>query len=157
MKPPESFSKDALRPNKELQKKYNVGEKTLARWRKEIGVNRMQEAPSDFKERALGKTNEWLCDYYHVGGTIIARWRKETGAAPTAPMGWRRGVSAHQTTISRSKEDEAVRFLQKIYRPVYNRRIENRMLDGQYVVGRKIMSAEDMVKLAEERGFEEIY
>ncbi len=51
---------------------------------------------------------------------------------------------------------QAAQFLRRTYRPVYNRAVEGKEFRGQYVVGTKILSDEEVVTLAEEKGLESV-
>ena len=156
---PDDFEQNARKSNADLKRHYGVGDKTLAKWRKAIGVvvkkvEGPTPPPADFRDTALGKTNEWLAEHYAVGKRTITRWRVEAGAPPTARANWgQRSHNFNNQFSVRSTADMACRFLQKTYRPVYNRKVEDKKLDGQWVVGRQKMTQQEMIDFAIEKGF----
>ena len=57
-------------------------------------------------------------------------------------------------SISPGRASEAAQFLRKTHRPVYHRIIEGKEYRGQYVVGTQVLNEEEVIALAEEKGFE---
>jgi hypothetical protein len=56
--------------------------------------------------------------------------------------------------ISPGVASEAAQFLRKTHRPVYHRIIEGKEFRGQYVVGTQVLNEQELIALAEEKGFE---
>ena len=57
-------------------------------------------------------------------------------------------------SISPGLASEAAQFLRKTHRPVYHRIIEGKEFRGQYVVGTQVLDENQIVALAEEKGFQ---
>ena len=109
--------------------------------------------PSDFTDHARTKTNRQLAEKYGVGEKTITRWRKETGCtAAIRPFSSSALPKPHVPAMTSGAVSEAAQFLRKTYRPVYNRVIEGKEFRGQYVVGTKVLSDQEVVTLAEEKG-----
>lgn len=110
--------------------------------------------PPDFTDHAPIKTNRQLAEKYGVGEKTITRWRKETGCtASIRPFATAALPKQHVPAISPGIASEAAQFLRKTYRPVYHRTIEGKEFRGQYVVGTQLLSEQEVVALAEEKGF----
>ncbi len=110
--------------------------------------------PPDFADHAPVKTNRQLAEKYGVGEKTITRWRKETGCtASIRPFATAALPKQHVPAISPGLASEAAQHLRKIYRPVYHRIIEGKEYRGQYVVGTQILEEQEVVALAEEKGF----
>ena len=110
--------------------------------------------PPDFTDHAPIKTNRQLAEKYGVGEKTITRWRKETGCtASIRPFATAALPKQHVPSISPGAASEAAQFLRKTHRPVYHRVIEGKEFRGQYVVGTQVLSEEQVVTLAEEKGF----
>jgi hypothetical protein len=113
----------------------------------------LRTCPPDFADHARTKTNRQLAEKYGVGEKVVTRWRKESGcSAAIRPF-----VSAALPTpqvpgISPGAVSTAAQFLRKTYRPVYHRAIESPEFRGQYVVGTQVLSEDELVRLAEEKG-----
>ena len=113
------------------------------------------QAPPDFADHAPVKTNRQLADKYGVGEKTITRWRKETGCtAAIRPFSTAALPKQHVPAISPGLAGEAAQFLRKTHRPVYHRIIEGKEFRGQYVVGTQVLSEQELVSLAEEKGFQ---
>jgi hypothetical protein len=113
------------------------------------------QAPPDFADHAPLKTNRQLADKYGVGEKTITRWRKETGCTATIrPFATAALPKQHVPAISPGIASEAAQFLRKTHRPVYHRIIEGKEFRGQYVVGTQVLNEDDLVALAEEKGFQ---
>ena len=111
--------------------------------------------PSDFTDHAPVKTNRQLAEKYGVGEKTITRWRKETGCtASIRPFASAALPKQHVPSISPGLASEAAQFLRKTHRPVYHRIIEGKEFRGQYVVGTQILTEDEVIALAEEKGFE---
>jgi len=111
--------------------------------------------PPDFKDHASSKTNRQLAEKYGVGEKTITRWRKETGCTATIrPFTSAALPKQHVPSISPGIASEAAQFLRKTHRPVYHRIIEGKEFRGQYVVGTQVLSEEEVIALAEEKGFQ---
>ena len=109
--------------------------------------------PTDFADYARTKTNRQLAEKYGVGEKTVTRWRKETGCtAAIRPFASAALPKPQVPTISAGAVGEAAQFLRKTYRPVYHRAIEGKEFRGQYVVGTHVLSEEEVVALAEEKG-----
>jgi hypothetical protein len=112
------------------------------------------KCPSDFTDHAPAKTNRQLAEKYGVGEKVITRWRKETGCtASIRPFATAALPKQHVPSISPGVASEAAQFLRKTHRPVYHRLIEGKEFRGQYVVGTRVLHEEEVVALAEEKGF----
>src|SRR6188474_2061086 len=110
--------------------------------------------PSDFTDHAPVKTNRQLAEKYGVGEKTITRWRKETGCtAAIRPFASAALPKQHVPSISPGVASEAAQYLRKTYRPVYHRIIEGKEFRGQYVVGTQVLSEDEVVNLAEDKGF----
>ena len=110
--------------------------------------------PPDFTDHAPIKTNRQLAEKYGVGEKTITRWRKETGCtASIRPFATAALPKQHVPSISPGVASEAAQFLRKTHRPVYHRVIEGKEFRGQYVVGTQVLSEDEVVNLAEEKGF----
>lgn len=110
--------------------------------------------PPDFTDHAPVKTNRQLAEKYGVGEKTITRWRKETGCtAAIRPFASAALPKQHVPAISPGIASEAAQFLRKTHRPVYHRIIEGKEFRGQYVVGTHLLSEEEVVAMAEEKGF----
>ena len=115
---------------------------------------RTLQAPPDFADHAPVKTNRQLADKYGVGEKTIPRWRKETGCTATIrPFATAALPKQHVPAISPGLASEAAQHLRKTHRPVYHRIIEGKEFRGQYVVGTQVLTEEELVSLAEEKGF----
>jgi hypothetical protein len=115
----------------------------------------MLQCPSDFRDHASSKTNRQLAEKYGVGEKTITRWRKETGCTATIrPFATAALPKQHVPAISPGAASEAAQFLRKTHRPVYHRIIEGKEFRGQYVVGTQIMSEDEVIAYAEEKGFQ---
>jgi hypothetical protein len=110
--------------------------------------------PPDFADHAPVKTNRQLAEKYGVGEKTITRWRKETGCtASIRPFATAALPKQHVPSISPGLASEAAQFLRKTHRPVYHRVIEGKEFRGQYVVGTQVLSEEEVVSMAEDKGF----
>ena len=110
--------------------------------------------PTDFTDHAPIKTNRQLAEKYGVGEKTITRWRKETGCtAAIRPFATAALPKQLVPSISPGQASEAAQFLRKTHRPVYHRIIEGKEFKGQYVVGTQVLTEEEIVSLAEEKGF----
>ena len=110
--------------------------------------------PPDFADHAPVKTNRQLAEKYGVGEKTITRWRKETGCtASIRPFATAALPKQHVPSISPGLASEAAQFLRKTHRPVYHRVIEGPEFKGQYVVGTQVLSDQEVVALAEDKGF----
>jgi hypothetical protein len=88
-----------------------------------------------------------------VGEKTVTRWRKETGCTAAIRSFANAALPKPQVpAITPGAVSEAAQFLRKTYRPVYHRGIEGKEFRGQYVVGTQILSEEQVVALAEEKG-----
>ena len=113
------------------------------------------KVPPDFADHASAKTNRQLADKYGVGEKTITRWRKETGCtAAIRPFASAALPKQHVPSISPGLASEAAQFLRKTHRPVYHRIIEGKEFRGQYVVGTQVLSENEIIALAEEKGFQ---
>ena len=111
--------------------------------------------PADVRDLAPSKTNRQLAERYGVGVKTITRWRKETGCTATIrPFASAALPKQHVPSISPGLASEAAQFLRKTHRPVYHRIIEGKEFRGQYVVGTQLLSENEVVSLAEEKGFQ---
>jgi hypothetical protein len=111
--------------------------------------------PPDFADHAPIKTNRQLADKYGVGEKTITRWRKETGCtASIRPFATAALPKQHVPSISPGLASEAAQYLRKTHRPVYHRIIEGKEFRGQYVVGTQMLSEQEVIALAEEKGFQ---
>ncbi|HEY7811539.1 MAG TPA: hypothetical protein VIA98_14320 [Allosphingosinicella sp.] len=109
--------------------------------------------PADFSVQARIKTNRQLADGYGVGEKTITRWRKETGCtAANRPFVGSALPKPQVPTVTSGAVSEAAQFLRKTYRPVYHRLIEGKEFKGQYVVGTQVLTEDQVVALAEEKG-----
>jgi len=116
---------------------------------------RTLQAPPDFADHAPVKTNRQLAEKYGVGEKTITRWRKETGCTATIrPFATAALPKQHVPAISPGLASEAAQHLRKTHRPVYHRIIEGKEYRGQYVVGTQVLTEEELVSLAEEKGFQ---
>ena len=110
--------------------------------------------PPDFADHATSKTNRQLAEKYGVGEKTVTRWRKETGCtAAIRPFASAALPKQLVPSISPGLASEAAQFLRKTHRPVYHRIIEGKEYKGQYVVGTQVLNEEEIVSLAEEKGF----
>jgi hypothetical protein len=110
--------------------------------------------PPDFRDHAPVKTNRQLAEKYGVGEKTITRWRKETGCTATIrPFASAALPKQHVPSISPGLASEAAQFLRKTHRPVYHRLIEGAQFKGQYVVGTQVLTDQEVVSLAEAKGF----
>src|SRR5688500_2638071 len=113
------------------------------------------QCPPDFKDHAPSKTNRQLAEKYGVGEKTITRWRKETGCtASIRPFATAALPKQHVPSISPGLASEAAQYLRKTHRPVYHRIIEGKEFKGQYVVGTQVLSEDEIVELAETKGFQ---
>ena len=113
------------------------------------------KCPSDFTDHAPSKTNRQLAEKYGVGEKTITRWRKETGCtASIRPFASAALPKQHVPAISPGLASEAAQFLRKTHRPVYHRIIEGKEFRGQYVVGTQVLTEDEVIALAEEKGFQ---
>ena len=111
--------------------------------------------PTDFTDHAPIKTNRQLAEKYGVGEKTITRWRKETGCtASIRPFATAALPKQHVPAISPGLASEAAQYLRKTHRPVYHRIIEGKEFKGQYVVGTQVMNEDEIVELAEQKGFQ---
>jgi hypothetical protein len=111
--------------------------------------------PPDFTDHAPTKTNRQLAEKYGVGEKTITRWRKETGCTATIrPFATAALPKQLVPSISPGLASEAAQFLRKTHRPVYHRIIEGKEYRGQYVVGTQVLTEDEVIALAEEKGFQ---
>lgn len=111
--------------------------------------------PPDFTDHAPTKTNRQLAEKYGVGEKTITRWRKETGCtAAIRPFATAALPKQLVPSISPGLASEAAQFLRKTHRPVYHRIIEGKEFRGQYVVGTQVLTEDEVIALAEEKGFQ---
>lgn len=169
---PADFAEHANESNRQLKARYHVGDKTLAKWRKESnlpantgrlatqaaqarwGMVKDLPPPTDFKDMAPRHTNKVLAQKYGVSENTISRWRKETGTQSSI-TGFRSAQLPKQFVppIPPGEAAEAAQYLRATHRPVFHRVIEGKQYQGQYVVGRQIMSGDEIVEYARRRGF----
>jgi hypothetical protein len=110
--------------------------------------------PTDFADQTKHKTNRQLAEKYGVGEKIVTRWRKEAGCrAATGHFATAALPKHYVPSISAGLASEAAQHLRKTHRPVYHRVIEGREYRGQYVVGTEILSEDELLSLALEKGF----
>lgn len=113
------------------------------------------KCPSDFADHARVKTNRQLAERFGVGEKTITRWRKETGCtASIRPFASAALPKQLVPSISPGVASEAAQYLRKTHRPVYHRIIEGKEFRGQYVVGTQLLNEEEIVALAEEKGYQ---
>ena len=111
--------------------------------------------PTDFTDHAPVKTNRQLAEKFGVGEKTITRWRKETGCtASIRPFASAALPKQLVPAISPGVASEAAQYLRKTHRPVYHRIIEGKEFRGQYVVGTQVLNEEQIVALAEDKGFQ---
>ncbi len=146
----------------ELALHYDVSQRVIERFYSEAklprpGAKVSRPAPDDFVRHARQEINAELAIRYSVVEKTISRWRRETQTQRESP---KLLVSKHLVSSPNAPRHrnvayapEAARYLQKIYCPVYHRIIIDRDEEGLYMVGNRIMPAEDMVELAVEKGF----
>jgi hypothetical protein len=161
---PDQFSEDSHLTNLELRLKYQAGDKLVARWRRELSAQKghstaRKETPADIASHN-GLSHRDVGKIYGVSPATIARWRSELGIPTPTRIESNRVKAALVPSpppapvfVDKTRAEGAAQFLRPYYRPVYHREIEDKKLKGTYVVGRQIMNAADMVKLAEEKGF----
>lgn len=110
--------------------------------------------PPDFSDHARSKTNRQLAEKYSVGEKTVTRWRKETGCTASIKAFTNAALPKPQVpSISPGLASEAAQHLRKTHRPVYHRVIEGAEFRGQYVVGTMVLSEQQVVELADEKGF----
>ncbi|HEX8643192.1 MAG TPA: hypothetical protein VF702_04680 [Allosphingosinicella sp.] len=110
--------------------------------------------PADFAEQTKHMTNRQLAEKYGVGEKVVTRWRKEAGCtAAVRPFAVAALPTPHIPSISAGRASEAAQHLRKTHRPVYHRLIEGSEFRGQYVVGTQILSEQELLALALEKGF----
>ena len=110
--------------------------------------------PADFADHARRQTNRELAQRYGVGEKIVTRWRKETGfPAAARPAAGSHLPKPYVPSVSPGLAAEAAQHMRKTHRPVYHRVIEGREFRGQYVVGTQVLSEQELVTFALERGF----
>ena len=166
---PEDFERYAANENdSQLGERFGITRRQAARMRRNLGIQSTHprvnppKLPADFAEIAACRTNSAVEKHYGVGNKTVLRWRKESGVAGPAvvarPFGapsgqpYRRVITEVYTRPSGITAD-AANFLRGKGFTVYNRVIEDKKLDGQFVVGRmKFESADAMIAYARERG-----
>ena len=90
-----------------------------------------------------------------MGEKTITRWRKDTGCtAAIRPFASAALPKQHVPSISPGLASEAAQFLRKTHRPVYHRIVEGKEFRGQYVVGTQLLNEQEVVALAEDKGFQ---
>jgi uncharacterized protein YjcR len=110
--------------------------------------------PADFADHARQLTNRELAEKYGVGEKTVTRWRKETGSsAPVRPATGSHLPKPFVPSISAGLAAEAAQHLRKTHRPVYHRVIEGSEFRGQYVVGTQVLTEQELVTFALEKGF----
>lgn len=68
---------------------------------------------------------------------------------------WDNAVTFPQVpSVSAGLVSEAAQHLRRTHRPVYHRIIEGQQFRGQYVVGTQVLNAQELIALAEEKGFD---
>lgn len=165
---PADFEANSQLGNEALRIMYGVGNKVLARWRKEANLPSIhgggaaararwgtrREAPSDFKDFAGRHVNRVLAEKYGVSQNTITRWRKETGTSQSI-VGFRTAQLPKSSVPAppAGEASEACQFLRPNFRPVYHRIIEGAEFKGQYVVGINVFSEAEVVAYARQRGF----
>jgi hypothetical protein len=162
---PEDFAQYApIESDNQLANRYGLSRKVVQRMRKNAGlvIKPKRESlppPEDFVQSARTSTTTELAKKYGMGETTILRWARLTGVRPQTARGRLGGNVPYNRTITVSAAPgvapAAARFLrERGYRPVYSRVIEHKSLANEYVVGRQKMTAEEMVELAAEKGFD---
>jgi hypothetical protein len=110
--------------------------------------------PADFADHARQQTNRQLAEKYGVGEKVVTRWRKETGIAPAVrPITGVHLPKPYVPSVSPGLAAEAAQYMRKTHRPVYHRIIEGAEFRGQYVVGTQILTEDELVAFALEKGF----
>jgi hypothetical protein len=168
---PDDFKEHGHRPNAELKMLYGVGDKVLARWRKVVGIQvgtggprsrtsagnnkELKAVPSNFRSLASQHSTEELVNIFGVCHRVIKRWRDEVGiqAARTQARFSGGHPRPHTPAIGNTAADSAAQFLRPYYRPVYHRVIEGKEHAGTYRVGTNVMTAAELVELAERKGY----
>lgn len=88
---PADFIDNAYRPIEDLVEQYGYCKDTLRKWRRALGIPKLPGGqkpaplPSDFAEKAPGKSTDWLMKHYGYSDTVINRWRREAGVAMPTP------------------------------------------------------------------------
>jgi len=160
-----------------LVRHYRVSNSTIRRWLSETGLTpaqrprvenpRRMPMPEEFAELAPTLTRAQLADRLGVSDTVILRWCQEAGVRPMRSPFFRRkgGAVAWGEVIPPVDADlaaQAAQFLRRrfiVYScailPAQERRgLPNKGRDHYYVNGRGVMTAAQMIELAEERGFD---
>lgn len=109
--------------------------------------------PADFADHARQQTNRQLAEKYGVGEKIVTRWRKETGSSATVrPVTSSHLPKPYVPSVSPGLAAEAAQHMRKTHRPVCHRIVEGAEFRGQYVVGTPILSEDELVTFALEKG-----
>jgi hypothetical protein len=161
---PEGFAEFAATENDaQLGKRFDMSRRQAATMRNKLSIPAAQPRrnglpiPDDFASVGGIMTKADLCKRYSVGEKTIERWRRECNIVYRAPTGRNSGTpykSVMQTSIAPGRASAAAQHLRiKGFRPVYNRVIESPKLKDQFVVGTSIMTADEMIELAVQKGF----
>ncbi len=165
---PENFAHYAAYENdSQLGERFSISRRQAARMRKNLGIQshhpwaNFQPVPEDFSTIAGSRNNAQVAQHYGVTDNVVQRWRKESGVRAPAFVIARQTGRSSGTGYRRIFQDnrpvgliaDATDFLRRKGFAVYNRVVEDKKLDGQYVVGRmKFDSADAMIDYARSRG-----
>lgn len=165
---PEGFETFAANENDtELGERFGITRRQAARMRRNLGIashhpraNPMP-VPDDFAEIAASRNDGQVSKHYGVSGKTVQRWRKMSGVHASgvvvARQTGRSSGTPYRRVLAETRPSglaaEAADFMRSKGFTVYNRVIEDKKLDGQYVVGRmKFESAEALIEYAMSRG-----
>lgn len=139
----------------DMSRQLGVSETTIKRWRIRFGLpERGLEAapvPDDFAEVAPTMLLKELVDHYEASSAVVYRWMRVTGVKPKKP-----DAPPPLTPIQRRHLDrayEAGHHLRKFYCPVFHLGRERGDLFGNWQVGARVMAEDEMLALAEQKGF----
>jgi len=156
----------------DLRRHYVAGEDVIERWLHESGVSSKPfqiAMPEDFHLYARMTIDE-ICDALKCSRKMVSKWRRELGinlnrerAKPVRqvhakkiirPAAYRQTASAPMPLADASTAGRAADYLKRYFTPVCKSETIGKP-KGQYVVGGKgLMSIEDMITLAQAKGFE---
>ncbi len=165
---PEGFELHAANENDtELGERFGISRRQAARMRRNLGIQshhpraNPMPVPDDFATIASIRNDGQVAKHYGVSGKTVQRWRKMSGVHASGVVVARQTGRSSGTPYRRVIADtrpsglvaDAVNFLRGKGFTVYNRVIEDKKLDGQYVAGKmKFDNPEAMIEYARSRG-----
>lgn len=166
MTPPDDFAEfGAIETVPMLMERYDCSDSVIYRWRKLLGLTGpklatshkpLRPMPTGFAAVARTMSKESLVSHYQTNWGVITRWCEEAGITnkpagrPTKPIG-PAGVNV-SVGADTSLAGQAAQHLRRIM-PVFKASVISKDRSG-YVVGGRHLATEEMVAMAQAKGFD---